>query len=205
MTEAIILFNGRDLTGWEDHKNPHLWTVEDGMIVGVSEAGKMSNLSTQAQYGDFELRLEYNADAKVNSGVFLRVSDLDDEVHTGLEIQILDTYGKELPLDRGDSGALYDMIAPSANALKPAGEWNQMRMRCDGPQVAVELNGVQVVDADLDLFDTPGQNPDGSSNKFKYAWKTMPRAGHIGLQTHAGMGGLSDVKIRFRNLVVQPL
>jgi|TARA_B100000676_G_scaffold143658_1_gene142172 hypothetical protein len=205
MTEAIELFNGRDLTGWEDHKNPHLWTVEDGMIVGISEAGKMSNLSTQAQYGDFELRLEYNADAKVNSGVFLRVSDLDDEVHTGLEIQILDTYGKELPLDRGDSGALYDMIAPSANALKPAGEWNQMRMRCDGPQVAVELNGVQVVDADLDLFDTPGQNPDGSSNKFKYAWKTMPRAGHIGLQTHAGMGGLSDVKIRFRNLVVQPL
>ena len=205
MTEAIELFNGRDLTGWEDHKNPHLWTVEDGMIVGISEAGKMSNLSTQAQYGDFELRLEYNADAKVNSGVFLRVSDLDDEVHTGLEIQILDTYGKELPLDRGDSGALYDMIAPSANALKPAGEWNQMRMRCHGPQVAVELNGVQVVDADLDLFDTPGQNPDGSSNKFKYAWKTMPRAGHIGLQTHAGMGGLSDVKIRFRNLVVQPL
>ena len=205
MTEAIELFNGRDLTGWEDHKNPHLWTVEDGMIVGISEAGKMSNLSTQAQYGDFELRLEYNADAKVNSGVFLRVSDLDDEVHTGLEIQILDTYGKELPLDRGDSGALYDMIAPSANALKPAGGWNQMRMRCDGPQVAVELNGVQVVDADLDLFDTPGQNPDGSSNKFKYAWKTMPRAGHIGLQTHAGMGGLSDVKIRFRNLVVQPL
>ena len=205
MTEAIELFNGRDLTGWEDHKNPQLWTVEDGMIVGISEAGKMSNLSTQAQYGDFELRLEYNADAKVNSGVFLRVSDLDDEVHTGLEIQILDTYGKELPLDRGDSGALYDMIAPSANALKPAGEWNQMRMRCDGPRVAVELNGVQVVDADLDLFDTPGQNPDGSSNKFKYAWKTMPRAGHIGLQTHAGMGGLSDVKIRFRNLVVQPL
>ena len=205
MTEAIELFNGRDLTGWEDHQNPHLWTVEDGMIVGISEAGKMSNLSTQAQYGDFELTLEYNADAMVNSGVFLRVSDLDDEVHTGLEIQILDTYGKELPLDRGDSGALYDMIAPSANALKPAGEWNQMRMRCDGPQVAVELNGVQVVDADLDLFDTPGQNPDGSSNKFKYAWKTMPRAGHIGLQTHAGMGGLSDVKIRFRNLVVQPL
>ena len=205
MTEAIELFNGRDLTGWEDHKNPHLWTVEDGMIVGISEAGKMSNLSTQAQYGDFELRLEYNADAKVNSGVFLRVSDLDDEVHTGLEIQILDTYGKEPPLDRGDSGALYDMIAPSANALKPAGEWNQMRMRCDGPRVAVELNGVQVVDADLDLFDTPRQNPDGSSNKFKYAWKTMPRAGHIGLQTHAGMGGLSDVKIRFRNLAVQPL
>ena len=204
MTETIELFNGQDLTGWADHKNPHLWTVADGMIVGTAEAGKMSNLSTQAQYGDFELTLEYNADAKVNSGVFLRVSDLDDEVHTGLEIQILDTYGKE-PLDKNDSGALYDMIAPSTNALKPAGEWNRMRLRCEGPRVEVELNGVQVVEADLDLFDAPGMNLDGSSNKFKYAWKTMPRTGHIGLQTHAGMGGLSDVKIRFRNLVVQTL
>ena len=55
MTKTIELFNGRDLTGWEDHKNPHLWTVVDGMIVGTSEAGKMSNLSTQTQYGDFEL------------------------------------------------------------------------------------------------------------------------------------------------------
>ena len=205
MTTTIELFNGRDLTGWEDHKNPHLWTAVDGMIVGTSEAGKMSNLSTQTQYGDFELSFEYNADAKVNSGVFLRVSDLDDEVHTGLEIQILDTYGKEPPLDKGDSGALYDMIAPSTNPLNPAGEWNRMRLRCEGSRVEVELNGVRVIEADLDLFDTPGMNPDGSSNKFKYAWKTMPRMGHIGLQTHAGMGGLSDLKIRFRNLVVQTL
>ena len=154
MTKTIELFNGRDLTGWEDHKNPHLWTVMDGMIVGTSEAGKMSNLSTQTQYGDFELTFEYNADAKVNSGVFLRVSDLDDEVHTGLEIQILDTYGKEPPLEKGDSGALYDMIAPSTNPLSPAGEWNRMRLRCEGPRVEVELNGVLVVEADLDLFDT---------------------------------------------------
>ena len=205
MTETIELFNGRDLTGWEDHKNPDLWAVEDGMIVGTAKVGKMSNLSTKAQYGDFEMTLEYNADAKVNSGVFLRVSDLDDEVHTGLEIQILDTYGKQPPLDRNDNGALYDMIAPSANPLRPAGEWNQMRLRCEGSRIEVELNGVQVVEADLDLFDTPGMNPDGSSNKFKYAWKTMPRTGHIGLQTHGGMGGLSDVKIRFRNLVVQAL
>jgi len=205
MTKTTELFNGCDLTGWQDHKNPHLWTVMDGMIVGTSEAGKMSNLSTQAQYGNFALTFEYNADAKVNSGVFLRVSDLNDEVHTGLEIQILDTYGKGLPLDKADSGALYDMIAPSTNPLHPAGDWNRMRLRCEGSRIEVELNGVLVVEADLDLFDTPGMNPDGSSNKFKYAWKSMPRMGHIGLQTHAGMGGLSDLKIRFRNLVVQTL
>ncbi len=205
MAESIELFNGSDLSGWEDHKNPHLWTVEDGMIICTSEAGKMSNLSTKAQFGDFELTLEYNADEKVNSGVFLRVSDLDDEVHTGLEIQILDTYGKEPPFNRNDSGALYDMVAPSSNPLRPAGAWNQMRLCCEGARIEVELNGVLIVEADLDQFDTPGLNPDGTKNKFKYAWKTMPRVGHIGLQTHAGMGGLSDVKIRFRNLVVKTL
>ena len=205
MTYTVELFNGHDLSGWKDHKNPHLWAVEDGMIVCTAETGKMSNLSTEAQYGDFVLTLEYNADAKVNSGVFLRVSDLEDEVHTGLEIQILDTYGKEPPLSKNDSGALYDMIAPSSNALRPACEWNQMRMCCEGARVEVELNGVQVVEADLHQFDTPGMNPDGTKNKFKYAWKTMPRVGHIGLQTHGGMDGVSDVKIRFRNLVLKTL
>ena len=39
MTKTTELFNGCDLTGWQDHKNPHLWTAMDGMIVGTSEAG----------------------------------------------------------------------------------------------------------------------------------------------------------------------
>lgn len=200
MADTIELFNGTDLTGWQDHKHPELWTVEDGMIVGTSEVGKMSNLSTVEQYSDFELELEYLADPAVNSGVFLRVSDLNDEVHTGLEIQILDTYGKEPPLSAHDCGALYDMVAPSENAVRPAGEWNRMRMTCKGPIVEVELNGRRVVKANLDLFDTPGKNPDGTDNKFKYAWKTMPRTGHIGLQTHGAMDKTSGPKTRFRNI-----
>ena len=199
MANTIELFNGSDLTGWRDHKNPDLWTVEDGMIVGTTEAGKMSNLSTIEQYEDFMLELEYNADAQVNSGVFLRVSDLEDEVHTGLEIQILDTFGKEAPLSRNDSGALYDLVAPTENAVRPAGEWNRMRITCDGSLVEVVLNGRAVVEANLELFDTPGINPDGSNNKFKYAWKTMPRKGHIGLQTHGPMDRSVGRKIRFRN------
>ena len=205
MVDAIELFNGRDLTGWRDRKNPRLWAVEDGMIVGTSEVGKMSNLSTLEQYEDFVLELEYNADAKVNSGVFLRVSDLEDEVHTGLEIQILDTYGKKPPLARNDSGALYDMVAPRENAVRTAGEWNRMRITCDGPLIEVELNGRMVVQADLDLFETPGKNPDGSANKFKFAWKTMPPKGHIGLQTHGAMDSSSGPKIRFRCLRLQTL
>jgi len=204
MSEWRELFNGVNLDGWEDFKNPHLWSVEDGTIVGVAELKKMSNLSADAQFGDFELSLEYNADPKVNSGVFVRVSDLANEVHTGLEIQILDSYDTETP-DKHDSGALYDMIAPKVNAVRPAGEWNVYRIVCQGPLLTIDLNGQRTVDANLDDFHTVGLNPDGTKNKFKHAWKTMPRRGHIGLQTHPGIGKISGVKIRFRNIRVREL
>ena len=52
----------------------------------------------------------------------MRESDLDDEALTGLEIQIIGIYGKERPLDRDDNSTLFDMIAPSANALRSVGE-----------------------------------------------------------------------------------
>ncbi|OPZ09146.1 MAG: hypothetical protein BWZ10_02581 [candidate division BRC1 bacterium ADurb.BinA364] len=205
MSEWIELFNGKDLSGWEDFKNPHLWSVESGMIVAACEKGKMSNLSTREQFGDFELHLEYNADAQVNSGVFVRVSDLKDEVHTGLEIQILDTAGKEPPFDKHDSGALYDMAEPKVNAVKPAGEWNALDIRCQGATIEVKLNGLVTVSENLDEYKTAGLNPDGTKNKFKYAWATMPRKGHIGLQTHPSMDKTGGPKIRFKNIRVRAL
>lgn len=205
MSEWIDLFNGVDLTGWEDFKNPHLWSARDGMIVGVSEVKKMSNLSTVEQYGDFELTFEYNHDARVNSGCFLRVSDLKDEVHTGLEIQILDsTDGEDSPAVH-DCGGLYDMVAPAVNAAKPAGEWNTYNIKLVGPSLQVDLNGQRTLDVNLDDFTTVGVNPDGSKNKFKYAWATMPRKGHIGLQTHSSMDSTSGCEIRFRNIRLRSL
>ena len=80
-----------------------------------------------------------------------------------------------------------------------------MRIKCDGPIIEVELNGRVVVQCDIDQFGTPGKNPDGSDNKYKYAWKDMARLGHIGLQTHAAMDKSSGPRIRFRNLRVTVL
>ena len=97
------------------------------------------------------------------------------------------------------------MVAPNVNAVRPAGEWNRMRIKCEGALIEVELNDRKVVSADLDDFDKPGKNPDGSDNKFKYAWKTMPRKGHIGLQTHGSMDPSSGPRIKFVNLRLQKL
>lgn len=192
-TEWIDLFNGVNLDGWKVTGNPEGWTVEDGCIFCRAEKGRY--LYTQDQYGDFDLALEFCLDPGCNSGVFFHWSDLSDPVHTGLEIQILDTYGK--PLDKHSCGALYDLVPPAVDAARPAGEWNSMLLSCQGPLIQVTLNDQQVLDVDIDAFDTPGQSADGTPNKFKYAWKDMPRTGYIGLQDHNG-------RIWFRNLRIRP-
>jgi len=186
------LFNGRDLTGWGVTGNADGWTVDDGCVFCRAEKG--GYLYTEDQFEDFELSLEYRSDPECNSGVFFRWSDLSDPVHTGLEIQILDTHGK--PLNTHSCGALYDMVAPTVDAARPAGEWNAMLLACSGPTILVELNGQQVIDVDISQYTAAGQNPNGTPNKFKYAWAEMPRRGHIGLQDHNG-------RIWFRNLRVR--
>ena len=193
-SDWVQLFNGRDLSGWKTTGNPQGWTVDNGCILCRAEKG--GYLYTEAQFTDFDLELEFCLDPGCNSGVFFGWSDLADPVHTGLEIQILDTYGK--PLDKHSCGALYDLVPPTVDAARPAGEWNTMLLACAGPAVQVRLNGHQVLDVDIDQFDTAGQSPDGTANKFKYAWKDMPRTGHIGLQDHNGRLWFRNLRLRTR-------
>ncbi|WP_158606614.1 3-keto-disaccharide hydrolase [Paenibacillus ginsengarvi] len=190
-----LLFDGRSLEGWAATRHPEGWLVQDGHLVCKGVTG--GYLFTLEQFDHFELRLEYQTAPGVNSGIFFRWTDLNDPVHTGLEMQILDTYAKET-MDKHSSGALYDLEAPSSNAVRPAGEWNQVRIRCDQNLIRLELNGTVVVDADINRWSVPGQNPDGTANKFKYAWKDRPRRGHIGLQDHGGY-------VEFRNISILPL
>lgn len=190
----LDLFNGQDLTGWKAIGNADAWSVDNGTIKCTPAKGRL--LCTVEQFNDFELDLEYKTEPEVNSGVFFRISDLEDCVHTGLEVQILDTIGKE-ELTNKDAGALYDMLAPRLNAVKPAGQWNRLRILAKGPIVEVDLNAQRVLDVNIDDWDTPGKNPDGSTNKFvKHAWKDLPKRGHIGLQDHNGVAWFRNIRLK---------
>jgi len=191
--EWKVLFNGKDLEGWKATGNAEGWTVDDGTILCLAQKG--GYLYTLEQFEDFELELEFRTEPKVNSGIFFRWSDLEDPVHTGLEVQILDTCGQE-PLTRHHCGALYGLVAPEMDAARPAGEWNQMILLCKGPFVELDLNGQRVLDVDIDQWDMPGVNPDGSANKFKYAWKDMSKCGYLGLQDHGGRIWFRNIRIR---------
>jgi hypothetical protein len=58
------------------------------------------------------------------------------------------------------------------------------------------MNGEKIIDMDLDRWTTPGQNPDGTKNKYHKALKDFPREGHIGLQDHGAKVSYRNVKIR---------
>jgi hypothetical protein len=191
----VSLFNGKTLDGWSMTGKPEGWMVEDGCILCTTQGGRY--LYTLDQYDDFILSIDFKTEKSVNSGVFFRWSDLKDPVNTGIEMQILDTYGRE-PTRKNDCGAIYDIIAPTRNTCKPAGEWNTAVITCDDNLVSIELNGEKIAWMDLDLWTEPGKNPDGTKNKFKYAYKDMARKGHIGLQDHGG-------KVWFRNIKLKTL
>lgn len=201
------LFNGRDLAGWwgastEDPRGwsalapdalaekkaasladirAH-WSVEDGVLVND---GQGLYLTTEANYGDFDLRLEYRTVAGADSGIYLRGVP---------QVQIWDTTeagGKwNLGADKG-SGGLWNNAAgaagkdPLVHADKPFGEWNAVRVVMVGERVTVWLNGERVVDhARLD-------------NYFDRS-RPVPRTGPIQLQTHGG-------EIRWRNVWLREL
>jgi len=190
-SNAITLFNGKDLSGWVC--KPGAWAAEDGVL--ACRGG--GDIWTEQQFGDFILDLEFKIDKGANSGVFFRTADINDCVQTGIELQVLDSYGKAA-VDKHDCGAIYDCLAPSKNAVKPAGEWNTLRLVCRGPRLQAVMNGLVIINMNLDDWKEAGRNPDGSPNKFRTAYKDMPRAGHIGFQDHGG-------GIWYRNIRIKPL
>jgi hypothetical protein len=116
-------------------------------------------------------------------------------VNTGIEVQVYDSHGRERLSKHGD-GAIYDIIAPSRNVSRPAGEWNTTVITCDNNKIAVVLNGEAVSQMDLDRWTEAGKNPDGTANKFRYAYKEMARRGHIGLQDHGNVVWYRNIRLR---------
>jgi len=189
------LFNGKDLTGWIT--KPGSWLVEpNGVLFGKGLAGKgLTDIWTEEKFGDFILDLEFKLAPKTNSGVFLRTGDINAFLHTAIEVQILDSYGRE-ELTKENCGAIFDCLAPSKNMVKKPGEWNRYIITCKANKIYVVLNGEQVIDMDLNLWTESHKNPDGTGNKFDTAYKDMPRAGNIGLQYHGHPVWFRNIKVK---------
>ncbi len=201
------LFNGKDFTGFhgvgtEDPRkiqalspedrakkfadsladlNAH-WKVDNGELVND---GKGLYMTTDKDYGDYELHVSWKLIAKGDSGVYLKGTP---------QVQIWDTteaagYHK-LGADKG-SGGLWNNSAgapgkdPVAHADKPIGEWNEFRIIQVGARTTVYLNGKLVVDRAL------------LENYFDRKSPLIAR-GPVQLQTHGN-------EVRWKNIYIREL
>lgn len=126
-SDAIILFDGKNLSEWVSVKNPGApaeWIVEDGVMTVDKKAG---NIQTRRSFKDYQLHIEWRipvgiegeGQARGNSGLFLASTGGGDD---GYEIQILDNYNNKTYVN-GQAGSVYKQYAPLVNANRPPGEW----------------------------------------------------------------------------------
>ncbi|MBI3408441.1 MAG: DUF1080 domain-containing protein [Planctomycetes bacterium] len=188
----VSLFDGKDLAGWKQFAGKEqIWTVEDGLL--VCKGGGGGWLGTVRDYADFEIRLEYRLKPGGNSGVYIRAPQEGHISRVGMEIQILDDFHpKYAKIDFYQyTGSIYHVVPPTRRTSKPAGEWNSMTIRAQGRNVAVTLNGVKIVDADLDRC---LQDPAVAKEHTGLSRKT----GRIGLQSHTD-------RVEFRHIRLKEL
>ena len=95
-----------------------------------------------------------------------------------------------------DTGALYDLVKPASNAMKPVGEWNHVQITCNKNLIDIVLNEKSVNHIDLDEWIEPNKRPDGTSHKFTYALRDLPRKGYIGLQDHGADCWFKNIKLK---------
>jgi hypothetical protein len=132
--KPVALFNGKDLAGWryEFADKPAGWLVVDGTMHNQQTG---NNIISEQQFKDFMLVMEYQVEPESNSGLYLRGR---------YELQVLDDAGK--PPSLTGNMAVYGRVAPSANASKPAGEWQTTEVTLVGNRLTVVLNGQKIHD-----------------------------------------------------------
>jgi len=192
----LLLFDGQTTAGWmnSDRTTPRT-PVQDGAL-NPHKAGHYMLVHTQ-QWDNFRLSLDFKISKGCNSGIFVRTSSLTprpgkDVGFNGIEIAIDDTPDA----DYHDTGAIYDLVKPTKNAMKPVGEWNHIEITVDRSRIEIALNGERVTVADLSQFTEPNKRPDGSAHKFDVAYKDHPHRGYIGLQDHGSPCWFKNIKLK---------
>lgn len=132
-SDAIVLFDGKDLSHWQTatktgRVDPS-WKLANGYFECVPKTG---DLVSKEKFGDVQLHIEWSepegmtthSQARGNSGVILM---------SRYEIQVLDSY-KDLTYADGQAGAIYGQWPPLANAVRPPGQWNSYDIVFEAPK-----------------------------------------------------------------------
>lgn len=159
------MFDGKTLTGWKQLTGKATYSVEDGMVVGVSVMNSPNSfLACEKMFADFELEFEFKLeDTAINSGVQFR-SHFDPARNNGAGL--LQGYQYEMEASsRAWAGGIYDEsrrgwlytgdMNPPAKKAYQHGQFNKARIVCKGQMVQTYLNG-QPVSTLIDTATSPG-------------------------------------------------
>lgn len=139
----IPLLDSASLRGWRamNDKAPNFWQIENGTLsnrVQTGPDGKKlhgTNIRTEAEFEDFNLKTDVRVPPGGNSGIYLR----------GIyEVQVAETYSR--PVDPHNMGALYSRITPAVAAERPANEWQTLDITLVERHLTVILNGQKIID-----------------------------------------------------------
>ncbi|MEI7588596.1 MAG: DUF1080 domain-containing protein [Chitinophagia bacterium] len=192
------LFNGKDLSGWVQYNGKAKYTVEHGEIVGRTVAHEPNSfLTTQKEYGDFTLELDFKVDPQMNSGIQFRSELYDSNDHC--EVTDKHTpyrvHGYQMEIDpsaRAWSGGIYDearrgWLYPleynvAAKTAFKNNQWNHYKIEAIGNSIRTWVNGV----ACAHIIDN------------------MTPKGFISLQVHA-IENVNDEgqEVRWKNIKIQ--
>lgn len=174
------MFNGKDLTGWRIH-GTEKWYVANGELICESGPDKQYGyLSSEKEYKDFELTLEFFQESNGNSGVFFHSQVVGTKV-SGWQAEVA-------PMNN-HTGGIYESYGrgwliqpePSLEKFLKENSWNSMKVKVSGNTVTTWLNGQQMIT----LTDE----------------KIGSVTGRISLQIHDGGG----VRVRWRNMNIRKL
>lgn len=184
------LFDGKDLDHWVGNKKGY--QVEGGNIVVNPGHGSGGNLYTEAEYGDFVFRFQFQLTPGANNGIGIRTPLQGDAAYVGMEIQVLDNTAsiyKDLhPYQY--HGSVYGVIPAKRGYLKPVGQWNTEEIRAEGSKIRVTLNGHVIVDGDIDEASKDGTADHKSHPGLKNS------KGHIGFLGHGSVVRFRDIRIK---------
>jgi 3-keto-disaccharide hydrolase len=188
----VALFDGKSLTVWKLIRGHGPgYVVKDGALVCPADGG--GNLYTEKEYSNFVFRFEFKTEPGGNNGVGVRAPLEGDAAYQGMEIQILDDgherYKGKIKSEQ-HHGSIYDVIPARTGFLKPAGEWNEEEIMAQGSRIRVTLNGVIILDADL--------NNVREEATLKKHPGLKKKSGHIGFLGHGSL-------VEFRNIRIKTL
>jgi hypothetical protein len=204
----ITLFDGTSYDNWRGYLSDSIypeWAIEDNAMAYTPGDYGGKNIITKQEFTNFILSLEWKISEGGNSGIFWSVKEdpkYKEAYQTGPEIQVLDNERHPDAKINGklhQAGALYDMIEPSHDVAKPAGEWNTFEIKIDhrSNKGSVTLNDTEIV-----TFPVHGEEWDKmvANSKFR-DWEGFGKhqTGHIGLQDHGNKVWYRNIKIKELN------